>query len=242
MSRMRIDRTRSASLVFGLLLLLPACGGDDGGGNGGGGDGGPVGEDPCGFDSDDYLPYEAGFTWTYRVTDLGTGARETKEQRIDPEMEHPDYGAVLVQVTSKVNGETVNFMQVQGDRVVRRQQEDYDASGALERTTVYQPHAIRIDQSPERTTPDAMWQEDYTEVVTEPGVAPIEVPTTDVWLVVEVDVPCESPLGIFECIRLRRTRTQGGVAEKEFFFARGVGKVREVGSNQLEELSACGAE
>src|SRR5690606_26298904 len=98
MSRMRIDRTRSASLVFGLLLLLPACGGDDGGGNGGGGDGGPVGEDPCGFDSDDYLPYEAGFTWTYRVTDLGTGARETKEQRIDPEMEHPDYGAVLVQV------------------------------------------------------------------------------------------------------------------------------------------------
>ncbi len=34
----------------------------------------------------------------------------------------------------------------------------------------------------------------------------------------------------------------GGIAEKEFHFARGVGKVTEIGGNQLEELTACGPE
>ena len=52
--------------------------------------------------------------------------------------------------------------------------------------------------------------------------------------------PCDSPMGEFSCLRVRRTRITGGMAEKEFHFARGIGKVREVGSNQLEELTACG--
>ena len=46
--------------------------------------------------------------------------------------------------------------------------------------------------------------------------------------------------GTFSCLHLRRTRTEGGVAVKEFFFARGIGKIREIGDNVLEELTACG--
>ena len=234
-----MSRMRSAALLLCLPLAstLAACGGDDDGG--GGADGGTP-ADPCGFGVDDYLPYEAGFTWSYRVTDLGTGARETKEQRIDPGTVHEEFGEVVEQVTSKANGETVSLLRKEGDRVLRFQQEDFDTAGTLERTTVYDPAQIRIDESSERTTAGATWQESYTEIVTEPALPPVETATLDDWEVVADDVECDSPLGTFRCLHLRRTRTQGGVAVKDFFFARGVGKVREAGSSQLEELTACG--
>jgi hypothetical protein len=227
----RMDR-RTLILLLSSLPLA-ACGGDDGDGDNGGG------SNFCGFGNDDYLPYQAGFSWTYRVTDLGTGVRTSKEQSIEPEIEHPDFGAVLVQVTSKPNGETVSHLRREGDRVLRFQQEDYDSARTLERTTVYEPPQIRIDESTERIAAGAEWDENYTETITDPGLGLVEIPTTDHWEVLALDAPCESPAGTFECIRLRRTRTAGGVAQKEFHFARGIGKVREVGGNQLEELMAC---
>jgi hypothetical protein len=219
------------------ILLLAACGGGSGTDGGPGGDGG-AGE--CGFAGDDYLPYAAGYTWTYRITDLATGERATKEQRLDPEQES-DFGPVLVQVTGKLNGETVSLVRKEGDRVLRFQQEDRDAAGAVERTTVYDPPAIRIDESPVRVEAGAAWDESYSETITD-AAGTVTIDTVDHWEVIAVGEACESPLGTFECLRVRRTRTQGGVAEKEFSFARGIGKIREVGSDQLEELSACGPE
>ena len=227
-----------AILAAGGLILGPACGGDDDGGTGG--DGGEPGS--CDFDSDDYLPYEPGFTWTYSITDLVSGERETKEQRLEPEMEDPDFGTVMTQVTGKLNGTTVSLVRKEGDRVLRFTQEDRDASNALEQTTTYDPPQIRIDESPERTMAGAEWDEEYTETIDDPVNGTTVIPTVDHWVVLGVDEPCESPLGTFSCIRLRRTRTTGGIAEKEFHFARGVGKVREIGANQLEELTACGPE
>lgn len=225
-------------LAAGALLALAGCGGDDGGGSGdGGGDSGM-----CGFESDDYLPYQAGFTWTYTITDLVSGAKETKEQRLEPEMEHPEFGTVLTQVSGKLGGSTVSLVRKDGYRVLRFQQEDRDASDQLEKTTTYEPPAIRIDESPERTEVGAEWDEVYDETVEDPVNGTTVIPTTDHWKVLGVDEPCESPLGTFSCIRLQRTRTRGGIAEKEFQFARGIGKVVEIGPNQLEELAACGTE
>jgi hypothetical protein len=224
-----------------LATMLAACGGGDDDGDGSGPDGGgEPGE--CDFGSDEYLPYEVGFTWTYRLTDLGTGERATKEQTIEPEMEHPDFGTVVVQVTGKISGETVSLVRREGDRILRFQQQDYDSTGGLERTTTYDPPQIRIDESDEHIADGAEWDESYTETTVDSADVETVVETTDHWTVLAVDGECESPLGTFSCIRLRKTRTVGGVAEKEFHFARGVGKVREVGSNQLEELTACGTE
>ena len=234
-------RDALAILAAGSLLAASGCGGDD---DAAGGDGGAAGD--CGFDSDDYLPYEAGFTWTYRITDLVSGATETKDQLLEPETEHPEYGTVLTQVTGKLNGTTVSLVRREGDRVLRFEQEDRDTSGALEQTTTYDPAQIRIDESSERTAAGAEWDEEYTETIDDPVNGTTVIPTVDHWVVLGVDEPCDaadgSGLGPFSCIRLRRTRTMGGIAEKEFHFARGIGKVKEIGANQLEELTACGPE
>lgn len=225
-----------ALLAAGSLLTSAACGGgdDDGGGDGDTG--------MCGFGSDEYLPYQAGFSWTYQITDLVSGQKETKEQHLEPEMEHPDFGPVLTQVTGKLNGTTISLTRKEGSRVLRFQQEDRDASDVVEKTTTYDPPEIRIDESPERVMAGAEWDESYTETITDPVNGTTAIPTVDHWTVLGVDEPCESPLGMFMCLRVRRTRTMGGIAEKEFHFARGIGKVREIGSNQLEELTACAAE
>jgi len=241
-------------IAAALSLSLLACGGGGGSGDdddaddaddvgdidaGPDIDGGPGTR--CGFAGDDFLPYAAGNTWTYRLTDLETGERATKDQRIDPEMNHPDYGQVFVQVTGKINGSTVSLARREGERVLRFQQEDLDATGALERTTIYDPPQVRIDETSEHTAMGAAWDETYTEIVNDPdGVELSRTETVDHNEVLGVDDPCDSPMGRFRCLRVRRTRLAGGVAEKEFQFARGIGKIREVGSNQLEELTDCG--
>ncbi len=232
------------TIAMAALAALAACGGKSGGDDvGDADDTGDDGGDPidCNFDSDDYLPYAAGFTWSYRLTDLDDGERAIKEQRIEPETVHPDYGPVVVQVTGKLNGQTISITRKDGDRVLRFEQEDRDAAGALERTTIYDPPQIRIDESSERVELGAAWDEAYTEIVLDPqGDEIMRVDTVDHSEVLGVDDPCDSPMGEFSCLRVRRARLTGGVAEKEFHFARGIGKIREVGSNQLEELTACG--
>lgn len=214
-----------------LAILLAGCGADGTG---------MTSQDVCGFGSDRYLPYEPGFTWTYLVTDVETGERKTKDQALVEEIDDPTFGRVIVQTTGKLAGSTRSLVRVEGDRVVRLHQEDLDSAGAVERTTVYDPGQIRIDESPGRVTAGATWDEGYAETFIEPSAEPLTVATTDSWEVLGVDVPCEAPLGSFECIHLRRTRTESGVAVKEFLFARGVGKVRETGDNQVEELVDCG--
>lgn len=243
-------RGTTLTTALALVLALPACGGggddddDDGDGGGDAGDGTADGGTAasCGFAGDAFLPYEVGYRWTYRLTDLDTGARATKDQRIDPEIDS-DYGPVFVQVTGKIDGETISLGRREGDRVLRFQQEDRDATGAIERTTIYDPPQVRIDETSEHTAAGAAWDEAYTEVVLGPdGAELMRVETVDHNEVIGADDPCDSPMGEFRCLRVRRTRTAGGTAEKEFQFARGVGKIREIGSKQLEELTDCGVQ
>src|SRR5262245_42416324 len=163
---------------------------------GGGDDSGP----DCGFGTDEYLPYQAGFTWTYAITDLSSGEQAVKEQRIDPEIDS-DFGRVLVQVTGKIDGMTVSLVRRENDRVLRFQQEDQDKAGNVQKQSIYGPAEIRIDESADHTMEGASWDESYTETITDAaGGPPVVIATVDHWEVLGVDVACESPLGSFECI------------------------------------------
>ena len=100
---------------------------------------------------------------------------------------------VIVQVTTKSTGQTVNWMRRVGDAVVRIHQEDYDPDGLLERTTIYEPYKIRIDEAVERLAEGAAFEDIYTSVVYDPaGLETSRTDVVDAWSVVSADTPCET--------------------------------------------------
>jgi hypothetical protein len=225
-------RLRSFACAFTLLsvsALLGACGSSGGGG-------------ACGFGEDEYLPLDPGQRWTFRVTDATTGERTTKVQTFEAEPIHPDYGEVVRQVTTKVDGRTESLFGREGDRVLRFEQVEYDAGGAFMRRTRYQPPRLRVDSSPDRLVAGAVYEESLVEIEEDEQGNLLEMSElVERWEVLGVDVECTAPLGTFSCLHLRRTRLVGGSSDKEFSFARGIGKVREDGS-QIEEVATCGHE
>jgi hypothetical protein len=52
-----------------------------------------------------------------------------------------------------------------------------------------------------------------------------------------VDEPVTVPAGTFNCLRVRRRASQQDGSDKTYWFAKGVGKVKEVGG-QTEELTS----
>lgn len=219
--------------VGALASLSAACGGGDGPGDG----------VDCGFPegtADSYLPFEPAFRWTYRVTDLGSGVQSEKTQTVNPsEVTDEDFPGLsfLEQTTVKFGGRTVSLLAREGDALVRYKQEDFDELDAFERVTLYDPPKLRIDEG--RASAGTTYDESYTKTITDALDVTVVENITDSWEVIGVDVPCSSPFGELECIQLRRIRTVGGTANKDFFFAFGVGKVREEGTEQIEELIDC---
>lgn len=214
-----------------LACLLAACGGGD--------DGDDVVD--CGFASTRYLPYEVGFQWEYRVSDPVSGVVETKTQWIDSEVTFPGDGQpALLQVTDKSPGVTRNYTRILGEAVIRLQQEDVTALDVVERITVYDPYAIRIDEAAERIAEGATFEESFTEI--EYDGAMVEQRrqlATENWEVVSVAEECSAPIGTLTCLHLRRVRMGALTTQKDFWFAPGIGKIREEGG-QVEQLVSCG--
>lgn len=227
-------------------LVLAACS-DDGTGDGVGGDAdaNPVNTGECRegglATSDDLLPMSVGNIWRYQVTEVGTGNPPyTKRQELTEEMTPPgESEPVIVQVTTKASGQTVNWMRRMGDAIVRIQQEDYDQDGLLERTTHYLPYKLRLDESPERLEAGSVFDDVYTKVIYDPtGLETSRTDIIDQWVIVSDDVPCATPWGTVSCVQIHRERTQGDESVKDYLFAAGYGKVREDGG-QIEELTDC---
>jgi len=104
---------------------------------------------------------------------------------------------------------------------------------------VYDPPKIRLDGSAERTATGATWSETYTRVVTDAvGIELSRIDITEECSIVGTGVACTTPWGEQQCLHVRRVRTVGGISDKEYFFARGYGKVLETGG-QTEELLGC---
>ncbi len=221
-----------------LTVFLTACGG------GGMADDDDDDEPSCGFASAStrFLPYEVGNSWTYEVTDPATGAVETKSQWVDSEVTWDGDGqAALLQITEKSPGETRNFTRLMGDAVIRLEQEDWTGLDTLDRTTTYEPYAIRIDEAADRIADGATFEESFTETeYDELGVLQRTQPATEDWEVMASSEPCEAAIGSFaSCLHLRRVRVGAMTTQKDFWFVAGVGKVLEEGG-QTESLVACG--
>lgn len=189
-----------------------------------------------------YLPLASGNSWSYAVTDVGTGAKENKTQTVGA-ME--DVGGAKAGVmayrltTTKVGGMVTSWQQDTGDMVVRHR--EIDAAGSQMTDEVYLPSKLRIDETPAHTAVGAIWDVPYEEAVTESqtGIT-VRVTKSERWTVIAADEPVSVGAGSFCALKLRRTSMSGGgsKSDKTFWFARGVGKIREDGTEQIEVLTA----
>lgn len=214
--------------LFVLALLAAACGGDDR----------PQGDCVPG-NSGRYLPFEVGNSWSYETFDATAPAEVfSKAQSVVEQRNHPDDGMpMLVQETSKAKGSTTNWLRFDGERLVRLQQIDFDADGNEERTTVYDPSRLRLDEDPARLTVGATWQESYMEIETD-AITQVEErrSITENWEVLDVDVACPGEFADFDCLYVQRA--EAGVPPKGFWYGMGMGKIREEGG-RIEALLAC---
>jgi hypothetical protein len=245
---------------FGVVVMasMVACGGGSGGGVDAGNTPGPIDApdaDPNDPDassgppsgicseggyatSNRYLPDDVGNSWTYRVDEFDGNPPRIKRQRYS-EVITPDEetGPVIVQLTENASGNTENWLQRQGDKIVRLRQRDFDATGRLERTTHYLPYRLRLDETPERLVAGASWTENYVRRV-EDSLGTEEETISEEWSVAGVDVPCPEPWSHVKCVQVNLVRLEGGVSQKTYWFARGYGKILEEGG-LIEELFDC---
>lgn len=226
---------RLTCLAFALSMV--ACGGGDGGGGGGGGgaDGGGGGGGGTGR----YLPLDVGNQWTYQII-KDTGEQFTKTSTVE---DFEAIGGVKGDLeafrirTDKDSGYTLSWQEDAGDAVVRHHEQTFDSFDVQKTDEFYDPSKMRLDESEAHLAVDASYSYSYDEQVFDLQASTNTTTTkTESWQVRAVDEELTVPAGTFSCLHVYRSNDGTG-AMKEYWFARGVGKVKEVGGGQTELLA-----
>jgi len=207
---------------------------------GDGGDGGDGGELPAGS----LLPWQTGNRWSYRVTQDGqqslkvTTVGELQEVGgSGPDAESSAFHVVTIKGTDATD-RTESWQGPATDgsqRIVRYREQAFGAkTGELQLEEHWDPPKLHVDGSEERLLEDSAWIEVYSETKLEVGLAPATHEVREHWRVLSDDETVTVPAGTFaHAVHLRKTV---GDSLKEYWYVRGVGKVKEAGS-QTEELT-----
>jgi hypothetical protein len=120
-------------------------------------------------------------------------------------------------------------------RIVRyREQAFAAATGKLSSETYYDPEKLHVDGTPAHTVAGASWVESYAETALVPNMPVSTHDVSETWTVVADDETLKVPAGTFKgVIHLQKK----GNSLKEYWYLRGVGKLKETGT-QTEELTA----
>jgi len=211
-----------------------------GGVGGEGGDGTDGGELPTGS----LLPWQTGNRWSYRVTQDGqqslkvTTVGELREVGgSGPNAERSAFHVVTIKGTDATD-RTESWQGPASDgsqRIVRYRELAFGAkTGELQLEEHWDPSKLHVDGSEERLLADSAWIEVYSETKLEVGQPPSTHEVREHWRVLSDDETVTVPAGTFEhAVHLRKTV---GASLKEYWYVRGVGKVKEVGA-QTEELT-----
>jgi hypothetical protein len=238
-----------AAAAVAACLGVAACGTSDpggmmgaagtgGSGAGGSGTGGSGMGDPS-----QLLPLKTGNNWTYLVTD-STGVPTPKTQTV---MEMEPVGGVgpnasvmaFRMVTRKgANGmdETISWQARVGTRVLRYREQSYMANPphALELEEYWDPSKLRVDETPARMVAGTSWTETDEETKLPVGMMPSTMTVEEQWTVAAERQPVTVQGRSYEVVILTKTGAVG--QSKTYWWARGIGKVKEIGVNQTEEL------
>jgi hypothetical protein len=239
-----------------LVLVVAAVGcGSSKNNNDGGTTGGGTGS---------FLPLAIGNNWTYQVKDPD-GTISSKVQTVTNEEPVGGGGPYADTMAFRlVTGNRVadpegdrswqNWLAVDGGgmRLVRYREQTVDGKdGFVKNETYWEPPRLRLDDTPAHVAAGGSWREpDYSEFKIDmdrddAGVTFIPdggttnaVGIQDAWMVVSPSQEITVPAGTFKALALRRIGNGGG-SIKNFWFARGIGKIRETEEGQpTEELSS----
>jgi hypothetical protein len=222
--------------MFVLVVALVACGGES-----------PGDDQSCGGGAqvpmaERYHPLAVGKSWTYKVTKVGL-PDEMKTQTVEAE---EDVGGAKAGVTAfrlrtvKPDGQTVSWQEDDGACTVRHREQELAPAPSTTVLTdqVFVPYKVRLDETAAHLAVGASWTVTYTELSTDPTTGmTTSVAKSETWTVEAVNEMVTVPAGTFSCLRVRRIGQDIGQSDKTFWFAKGVGKVKETG-DQTEELTA----
>lgn len=223
------------ALVLVALGALSGCGSDAPNNDGNGGNGGGNGNA-----TEPLLPWAVGNTWTYRVTEDGMVSNKTttvmEATTVGGTGPLKDTAAYFV-VTKKGTDQKDKTESYQApdptepDRILRYRELSYGAmTGALQLEEYWTPARIHADGS---KLSQPSWVDSYTEYKLPVGQQPSPgAETHDLWLVVNADEAIDSGGKHYDhSVHLQKT----GGSTKDYWYVRGIGKVRETGG-QTEEL------
>jgi hypothetical protein len=238
-----------AVLIAFASIGLGACGKGDPGvsGSAGMGGSGVVGWGGAGGsgmgDPAHLLPLKTGNAWMYLVTDE-TGVPTPKTQTVMEEGpvggSGPNAGVTAFRMVTRkgVNGmdETISWQARIGTRVVRYREQAYMANPphALELEEHWDPFKLRVDETPDHMVAGATWTETDQETKLPVGGTPLTMQVQERWTVAAERQMVTVQGRSYEVMILTKT----GASQKTYWWARGIGKVKEIGINQTEELIA----
>jgi len=180
-----------------------------------------------------YLPLVVGATWTYRVK----SSVETTMQTVTVEAEDTFAGAEpgargFRIVTQKAYGaQLVSWWEDRGDQVVRHRELAIDGEGATYGDESFVPARPVVDELAKHTTLAATWKQRFRDVIEDSGSTYYDC-KADKFLIPAVDDVVTVPAGTFTALQVHRTDS-GATA----WFARGVGKVKQVSDTTAELVS-----
>lgn len=192
--------------------------------------------------ADRYLPLVIGATWTYDTLDssmmmpVNVVKTSTVEALEDVGERKTGFTAYRIRTgKAGTSGDVVSWQEDRCTSIVRHREQQYDLSDALLTDQFYVPGKLRVDESVDRLVVGARYTTSYTEV--EVDSVPGDTTTTkdEVWVVEAVDEMVTVAAGTFSTLRVHKTTS--GAADKIYWFAKGVGKVQEMGE-QMETLTS----
>lgn len=187
------------------------------------------------------LPLEQGASWTYKIVD-SKGVFKDKKTTVEAleDVGGSKAGTKAFRVrTEDTNGATVSWQEDTGTSVVRHREQEFDAANAQQSDTFFTPSKLRLDESAAHLTSGASFTTTHTEKTTDLAtMITTTVDKTETWTVESLDDAITVPAGTFHCVRVHRVGAAAGSSDKLYWFARGVGKVKESGGGRVEELQA----
>ena len=227
-------------------LMLAACGGGDPSqptGDGGTG----AQQDPC---PAGFIPLKKGSVWKYFVRDTSSQLTTMKETVIEDLVEVPMVpGTMAYRIRTRkgisLRDQTVSWQNRVGATVLRYQEIAYHlpvgtAPPMEDIVEWWSPAKLRLDESPERMRQGATWTLEYKETSVEGGIRTDRM-RSERWNVVGVNEEVRTGGQTYRALHVQRLGAESASSgsagsDKHYWFACGVGKVKETGG-QTEELT-----